>query len=181
MNLVEKVQEMVGVTPSYTTQEREKIRTQAHQKATTQWFSQVLEHHTKIEEAFAAVKSANSATTRADAQKKLGALLTGHSIAEEAIIYPFIKLEVSSMDATHAYAEQSVAKVEMVALDGIKDKMSMEYTDKLEEIRKAVLHHMVEEERDFFPALQDKVDAVKNTKITQQYKMEFERYMSTAV
>ena len=177
MSVVEKMQEMVGMTPNYTSQEREKIRSEARTHATAKWFTMVLEHHKQIEAAFAAVKQAASATERAAAQEKLATLLTGHSIAEEVIIYPFMKLETSAMDAKHAYAEQSMAKMELVALDTIANKMSQEYTDKLEEIRLAVTHHMIEEERDFFPELQKKASAAENTKITQQYEKEFSRYL----
>ena len=178
MTVVEKVQNIVGITPSYTDEDRNQIRAEARKRVTAAWFGSVLDHHAKIEEAFAAVKSANTATRRAAAQKDLAVILTGHSIAEEAIIYPFVKLGTSAMDATHAYTEQAVAKVEMVALDEINDKMSSEYMNKLEEIRGSVLHHMIEEERDFFPDLQDKLEPAKNRKITQHYQMEFDRYMS---
>lgn len=177
MHVAEKVQSMIGMTPSFTAQERETIRAEARRQATTTWFNLVLDHHALIEDSFAAVKDASSATARAAAQRELMALLTGHSIAEEAIIYPLMKLETFARQATHAYAEQSLAKVEMVALDGIADKMSEEYETKLEEIRAAVTHHMIEEERDFFPELQKKADAAKNKKITQHYVTEFDRYM----
>lgn len=177
MSVAEKVQSLVGITPSYTAQERETIRAEARRQATSTWFNLVLDHHVQIEEAFAAVKDADNATARATAQKELMTLLTGHSIAEEAIIYPFMKLETSAREATHAYAEQALAKTELVALDSIPDKMSRDYDDKLEEIRMAVTHHMIEEERDFFPELQKKADPAKNKKITQHYTMEFDRYM----
>lgn len=176
MAITEKVQSMVGVTPSHSNEDREQIRQEARTKATTQWFELVLDHHMELEALFAKVESANSASARALAQKELEILITGHSIAEEAIIYPLMKIETSSMDATHAFAEQANAKVKMVELDNIADKMSDEYNDKLEEIRKAVVHHMIEEERDFFPELQEQADASTNKKITDHYRMEFDRY-----
>lgn len=176
MTVAEKVQQLVGVTPTYTTEERESVRQEANSKATSQWFKQVLAHHVVLEKAFADVKAASTATTRKAAQEKLGLILMGHAIAEEAIVYPFMKLDTSSSDATHAYNEQVMVKIEMVKLDSIADKMSDEYDTKLEEIRTAVEHHMIEEERDFFPELQDKVDSVTNQKISEQYQMEFKRY-----
>jgi hemerythrin superfamily protein len=176
MAITEKLESMVGVTPSHSNEDREQIRQEARAKATSQWFKLVLDHHMQLEGLFAKVKSTNSAQARVLAQKELEVLITGHSIAEEAIIYPVMKLETSSMDATHAFAEQAVAKVKMVELDNIADKMSQEYNDKLEEIRKAVVHHMVEEERDFFPELQEESDATTNKKISEHYRMEFDRY-----
>jgi iron-sulfur cluster repair protein YtfE (RIC family) len=177
MAISEKVQSMVGITPSHTDEEREQIRKEATSKATTQWFKLVLEHHKNLETLFAKVKNATSLTAKTAAQKELALLLTGHSIAEEAIVYPDMKIETSSMDATHAFTEQAMAKVKMVELDNITDKMSKEYDDKLEEIRSAVTHHMIEEERDYFPELQEKANAATNKKITDHYQMEFNRYM----
>ena len=177
MSFAEKAQQIVGITPSHTNVEREAIRAEAKKNATTTWFNQILEHHMIIEQTFDAVKDAKSLAARTEAQKKLMILLTGHSIAEEAIVYPFMKLDTSSKDAIHAYAEQSLAKIELVGLDEISDKMSKAYDDKLEEIRLAVVHHMIEEERDFFPELQEKADNAENTKISKHYNMEFERYV----
>ena len=179
MSLAEKAQQIVGITPSHTNVEREAIRTEAKKNATTTWFALILEHHAEIEQTFDAVKDAKSLTARTEAQKKLMGLLTGHSIAEEAIVYPFMKLDTSAKNAVHAYAEQSLAKMELVGLDEIPDKMSKAYEEKLEEIRMAVVHHMIEEERDFFPELQEKADNAENAKISKHYKMEFERYMPT--
>jgi hemerythrin superfamily protein len=178
MSITDKAKELVGITPTYTKEQRESIRREARSKATSTWFTTILDHHVAIERAFDAVKTATNARMRAKAQMQLASLLTGHSNAEEAIIYPFMKLETSASSAKHAYNEQALAKMQMVALDEITDKMSKEYDTKLEEIRTAVLHHMVEEERDFFPELQNKASAVQNRKITQHYQMEFERYMA---
>lgn len=181
MRSIEKVQEFIGVTPSHEKAEREEVRAMARKKATSAWFRQVLDHHEMIEAAFDAVKQARSNTARLAAQKELMHLLTGHSIAEEAIIYPFMQMDTSARHATHAYAEQALAKVGMAELDAIKDKMSEEYEEKLDSICKAVLHHMIEEERDFFPELQKKADSAHNQKISQQYKAEFIRYMGDIV
>ena len=177
MSLSERAQQILGVTPSHTNVEREDVRTKAKKEATATWFTLILQHHEEIESTFDAIKDAKTLNARTAAQKKLMTLLTGHSVAEEAIVYPFMKLETSAMNATHAYAEQALAKVELVALDEIPDKMSKKYEEKLEEIRSAVVHHMIEEERDFFPELQSKVKHDEHAKITRHYKMEFERYV----
>lgn len=179
MAITEKVQSMVGITPIHSEEERERIRQEAQSKATAKWFRAILEHHQQIEVPFDDLKNGATAAARAKVQKELTALLTGHSIAEEAIIYPFMKMETSSLDATHAYAEQSFAKIKLVELDSIPDKMSKEYNNKVDEICKAVTHHMIEEERDFFPDLQDKADATVNRKMTSHYHMEFDRYSGT--
>ena len=177
MTITEKAQQWVGITPSHNNVEREKVREEAKKNAKSKWFTMVLNHHSQIEAVFDKIKDAKTLNVRSAAQKELMTLMTGHSIAEEAIVYPFMKLDTSATDAGHAYVEQSVAKMELVALDEIDDKMSKKYEEKLEEIRAAVVHHMIEEERDFFPELQDKADSKENRKISQHYQMEFDRYM----
>ena len=70
----------------------------------------ILAHHQQIEAAFAAVKSATTAATRVAAQKKLGIILTGHSNAEESVIYPALTVANEKGHAAMAYTEQAAAK-----------------------------------------------------------------------
>jgi hypothetical protein len=51
------------------------------------WLSQAIDHHEEIEAAFASVKAAASAFDRVAEQVALALLLTGHSLAEEAVLY----------------------------------------------------------------------------------------------
>ena len=68
--------------------------------------------------------------------KQLGRILTGHSIAEEAVLYPMLAQSHSS-HAAHAYQEQAMAKIEMHKLEMI-EPMSQEWLDKFEQIQSAV-------------------------------------------
>jgi hypothetical protein len=136
-----------------------------------------LDHHVKIEAAFAAVKAALDASSRLTAQKHLALLLTGHSIAEEAVIYPALVKANEQSHSTKAYTEQSAAKVQMALLEDL-DPMSQEYVDKLEHIRGAVAHHVYEEEGNWFVDLKKKLPSADQTKLTFRYKQEFSRYTS---
>ena len=69
----------------------------------------VLEHHQNIEAAFEAVKDADTAAAQRAAQKKLATLLTGHSVAEEAVLYPALADAGEKGHASTAYTEQSAA------------------------------------------------------------------------
>ena len=142
------------------------------------WLSLVLDHHEAIDAAFAAVKRAPDAFARTTAQRQLAALLTGHSIAEEAVLYPAMALNHEKGHATKAYTEQSAAKVQMSALEYL-DPMSEDYEDKFEHLRGAVLHHVYEEESDWFVDLQETLDPSVQETITARYKEEFERYTTS--
>jgi hemerythrin superfamily protein len=175
MSVLDKV--IAAVTPP----ESEKARAEARQKAVGlatpgDWLSQILDHHRKIEQLFAGVKAATTAEARRAAQKELATLLTGHSIAEEAAIYPALAADKQVGHAELAYQEQSAAKMEMGLLERL-DPMSEDYLDKLGHIEGAVAHHVYSEEGTWFAELAKDVSAADQAMITRRYKEEFERYM----
>jgi len=174
MSILDKV--VAAVTPLESDEERIEARTKARNAATEgDWLSLVLDHHGQIEAAFAAVKVAPDASRRLAAQKRLALILTGHSIAEEAVIYPALVKADEESHSTKAYTEQSAAKVQMALLEDL-DPMSQEYLDKLEHIRGAVAHHVYEEEGEWFVDLKTKMPAADQAKITFRYQQEFLRY-----
>ena len=138
----------------------------------------ILDHHQQIEAAFAAVESATTAETRVAAQKKLALVLTGHSIAEESVIYPALALANEKGHATTSYTEQSAAKMQMAALEGLSP-MSQDYLDKLRHIKGAVAHHVYEEEGNWFLDLKQNASSPDQVKLTTRYMEEFNRYMHT--
>jgi hypothetical protein len=174
MSILDKV--VAAVTPPESDEQRAEARAKARNAATDgDWLSLVLEHHRQIEAAFAAVKAATDAASRVGAQKRLALLLTGHSIAEEAVIYPALVKANEQAHSTKAYTEQSAAKVQMGLLEDL-EPMSQEYLDKLEHIRGAVAHHVYEEEGNWFVDLKRKLPPADQTKITFRYQQEFSRY-----
>ncbi len=56
--------------------------------------------------------------------------------------------------------------------------MSQEYLDKLEHIRGAVVHHMYQEESNWFLDLKKELGAADQAKLTQRYHEEFKQYVS---
>lgn len=165
-----------SVTPSESQEDRVTARAEARRLATPgDWLSAILDHHLQLEEAFAAVKTARDAALRQAAQKDLGVLLTGHAIAEEAVIYPAMAETGEKRHASHGYTEQATVKMEMAELEKL-EPMSQDYLDKLEAIRAAVAHHMYEEEGTWFPALKQ-ADGASDATLTERYKEEFDRYV----
>ena len=174
MGMLDKV--VAAVTPEASDEDRAKARQQARAASGgSGWLSQVLDHHEDVEQAFAAVKAAASANARRSAQKMLAVLLTGHSIAEEAVLYPAMALSDQKGHSGEAYTEQSAAKVQTAALEDL-DPMSSDYLDKLEHLRAAVAHHVYEEESSWFLELRQQDSAVQS-KLSRRYREEFERYM----
>lgn len=175
MSVIDKV--IAAVTPP----ESEEARAEARAKAKAavkgnDWLKMILDHHIRIEAAFAAVRSASTTSARTTAQKVLGLLLTGHAIAEESVIYPALALNSHKVHASAGYTEQSAVKIQMAALEKL-DPMSQDYLDKLGHIEGAVKHHVYEEEGNWFLDLKKDASDEDQKLLTQRYQEEFERYV----
>jgi hypothetical protein len=175
MSIINKV--VAAVTPPESDKARQEARAKAQAASTSgDWLSLVLQHHQQIEAAFGHVKAATDAATRLAAQKHLAILLTGHSIAEEGVLYPALAGADEKAHATLAYTEQAAAKLEMGLLEKLSP-MSQEYLDKLEHIRGAVAHHVYEEEGTWFIELKGKLSSTDEATLSKRYKEEFNRYV----
>jgi hemerythrin HHE cation binding domain-containing protein len=173
MSLIDKV--IGAVTPPESDEARHEARARARAAATDgSWLSALLDHHLQIEGAFDAVREATDADARLAAQKELALILSSHSSAEEAVVYPAIAQAGEKAHAVKAYTEQSAAKLQLGLLEYLAP-MSQDYLDKLEHIRGAVLHHIYEEESTWFLQLNDKLGAGENARLKLRYLEEFER------
>jgi hypothetical protein len=178
MSIIDKV--VAAVTPPESDEARREARDRARAAASPgDWLGMILDHHVQIEAAFAAVKTASTAGARVAALKKLAVVLTGHSNAEESVIYPALAGADEKAHATTAYAQQAGAKMNMGLLEDIPP-MSQDFLDKLEHIRGAVAHHVYEEESKWFLELKEKVPSSEQVKLSKRYQEEFARYVGTA-
>ena len=179
MSVLDKV--VAAITPPETEEARMDARRDAEAIARPgDWLSQVLDHHRQIEAAFGELKSTTDASARIAAQKKLGILLTAHSIAEENAIYPALAAEHQVAHAELAYQEQSAAKMELGLLERL-DPLSDDYADKLGHIEGAVKHHVYSEEGTWFLQLRQDASENEQAMITERYAEEFERYMGSGL
>ena len=175
MSIIDKA--IAAVTPPVSREKRHQARAEA--RAASQpgdWLSQILDHHEQIEAAFAATKAAGDAVERRAAQKALATLLTGHTMAEEGVIYPALAHADKQGHANTAYAEQAAAKMQLAALDYL-DPMNQDYLDKLGHLEGAVLTHVYQEESDWFLDLKKTASAADQMRATARYAEEYGRYM----
>lgn len=141
------------------------------------WLDQIVEHHIGLERAFVDVKTGKDGAHRAAALKELGVLLTGHAIAEEAVIYPAMADETQKGHAALGYDEQAMVKVEMALLEKL-NPMTQDFVDKLEQIEGAVKQHMFQEEASWFLELKDSASVADEAMLTQRYAEEYKRYVA---
>lgn len=175
MAVVEKI--VAAVTPMESQKDRSEVRAKARKLAGSgNWFSLILDHHVKLEDAFAKAKMAPDAAAGVAAQKHLGIVLMGHAIAEEAVVYPALADVGEKSHSEMGYDEQVTVKMDMAELEKLAPQ-SRPYLEKLEAIREAVAHHMYEEEGTWYPELLRKAPAADQAKITKRYEEEFDRYV----
>lgn len=175
MSILDKL--VAAVTPPESDDARREARERARSAARPgDWLSAILQHHEMIESAFADVRAATDPQQRIAAHRRLALLLTGHAIAEEAVIYPALARADEKGHSTRAYTEQSAAKAQLGLLGNLPP-MSQEYLDKLEHIRGAVLHHVYQEEGDWLLDLRQRLGDAEQELLGARYREEFERYM----
>jgi hypothetical protein len=175
MTIIDKA--IAAVTPPVSEEKRAEARAKARAAAAPgDWLSQILDHHEGIESAFAAVRAAPDVGQRRTAQKALGVLLTGHSIAEEAVIYPALAHAGDKVQAMMGYTQQVAAKMQMAALEHL-DPLSEDYLDKLGHLEGAVATHVYEEESGWFMDLKKNAPAADQAMATARYAEEYDRYI----
>jgi hypothetical protein len=175
MSFLDKV--VAAVTPPESEETRMQARARARAEAVEGgWFALVLDQHDQIEDAFAAVKLAEDAQTRRSAERRLNLLLTGHSNAEETVLYPEMADAGHKTHAGMAYEEQAMTKIQLALLEKM-DPLSQDYLDKVEHIRGAVTHHMYQEESDWFRELQSEVPGSRQAHLAQRFREEVDRYL----
>jgi hemerythrin superfamily protein len=174
MSILDRI--IAAVTPPESEEDRAEARAKAETYAArAPWLATVLDHHREIETAFAEVKTARDAESRRAGLKQLATLLTGHSMAEEGVIYPALSDVGDTGHATMAYTEQSAAKMQLGLLERM-DPMTQDFEDKLGHLEGAVRHHVYQEEGTWFPELIDSGSEADHMMIDQRYNEEFDRY-----
>ena len=174
MSLIDKVAAAVAPLAS------DETRAKAHADARAlsrgnDWLGQVLDHHEQIDALFRRARGATGTADKEAALEELGLFLTGHSIAEEAVLYPALAKADYEGKATMAYGQQATAKTEMFLLEGL-DPAGEEWTEKLEHIIAAVRQHVYQEESSWFADLVQSKD-VDQAQLTEKYADQFSRYM----
>lgn len=107
----------------------------------------ILKDHRRMEELFRRMRSVEA--DRAAALEDLAALLIAHGKAEEAEVYPALKRfrNVDDEEVEHGKEEHQEGNEALLALMEVDEVGSDEWDEKLEELVKAVAHHIDEEER----------------------------------
>lgn len=170
-----------AITPEASDEDRARARSEAEALAQEDdWLGQALDQHQQIETLFIEAKMAEGGDDRLMALRAQAQMLNAHAMAEEVVLYPALARSGEKGDATMAYEEQSMTKVEMAGLEQL-DPDSDEWAEKLETIRKAVAHHVYEEESEWFPKLHRSLGESDAEMLSMRFEEEFGRFGDAAM
>src|SRR3954454_13676445 len=121
---------------------------------------ELLEHdHREVEQMFAEFEQATDPQERRTIADKIIIELVRHSEAEEQAVYPAMKSAIDGGKemVEHEIDEHSKAEKIMKELDGL-DPNDPSFGTLMQELQKAITHHIQEEEGEAFPKFRRAVD-----------------------
>ena len=176
MSIMDKV--VATVTPPESEETRSKARAKARASAGKgDWLAMVLNHHEQVEAAFASVKAAADPASRVRTLKKLSILLTGHSVAEEAALYPALAKADEEGSCDQSVCRAIGGQIAVGPTGGSAAHESRIRWTSSRTSKAPLAHHVYEEESSWFLDLKAKTPAADQVKLTQRYQEQFARYM----
>jgi hemerythrin superfamily protein len=100
--------------------------------------------------------------------QQMAGVLTAHSRAEEAEVYPAVADASDPEEVKHAREEHAEADDLLASLKGM-DPESPEFMEKLSKLIEGVSHHIEEEESTALPALRSGVDAARLAQLAEAF------------
>ena len=165
-----------AVTPAASDEERARARQDAETLGhTEEWVGLIVQQHKQIESLLDDAGSAGDPNQRRLALKEFARILTGHSNAEEVILYPDIAEYNGKTQAAMAYEEHAMTKIQVAKLEKL-DPMTQDWTEKVEHIRGALQQHMYQEESSWLPDLVQNLPGDEKAHLSKRYVEEFNRY-----
>lgn len=156
-----------ALAPAATDEQRAEAREQLSRLADREDFARdILDQHRQIEALFARARAESGAQAQATIYE-LAVLLNGHSMAEEAVVYPLVSKHSSKAHAGMAYEEHAMTKVQLAALQRLEPR-SEEWVEKLDHIESAVQQHVYQEESSWLP------DIIRNAPIDERERLSME-------
>ncbi|MEU9007582.1 hemerythrin domain-containing protein [Streptomyces sp. NPDC048551] len=138
----------------------------------------ILEDHRTMEELFRRMRSVEA--DRAGALAKFSALLIAHGEAEESEVYGALKRfkDVDDDEVEHGTEEHAEGNGALLALLEVSEVGSDEWDERLEELVKAVTHHLDEEERTILNGAREAVPDERRAELGAAFLRERERQLA---
>lgn len=148
MSLLDRI--AATILPGASDKDRANARLQIEKLAAGETFAEdIIRQHKQIEQLFSDARSSTGESAHSTVTE-LAMFLTGHSTAEEAVIYPEFSSHSSKVHAAMAYDQHAMAKIELAKLQRLHPG-SKEWRQKLGQIESAVQQHIYQEESSWLP------------------------------
>ena len=178
MSLVDNV--IAAAPPAQPSERRIKARSKARDLGQhCEWLRLVVEQHEQIERAIEQLAAAPDGASARRTQQALARMLTSHSAAEEAVLYPAMANLRQKAHAMAAFSNQARVKVHLAALETLEPRTAA-YRAALDRLKEVVSEHVFDEECSWFPALARTDDAALQARLSARYVAEFERCLGAA-
>lgn len=167
-----------AMMPTASAEDRADARLQFEKLAAGHTFAEdVLRQHLQIEELFAEARS-QSGIAAQETVTELAMFLNGHSMAEEAVIYPEVSSHSGKAHAGMAFEEQAMTKVQLAELQKMQPG-SQDWLEKLDHIESAVQQHMYQEESSWLPDVIRNASVAERERMNVQFRDHFDRFDHT--
>ncbi len=164
-----------AVTPAASDEDRAEARRRIEELSVGEPFAEdIVRQHKQIESLFAEARNAGGAGGQA-AVRELALLLNGHSMAEEAVVYPEVSEYSGKTHAGMAFEEHAMTKVQLAKLQKLAPG-SQEWLEKLEHIEGAVQQHVYQEESSWLPDVIRNAPVEDRQRMSLEYRDYFERF-----
>lgn len=127
----------------------------------------IMQDHREVERLFDELK--NHPEKRPLLTPVLCALLTAHSRAEEAEVYPVAKEEAGETEEIAHSQEEHAQADKLLAELARTDPTSSRYDDVLGKVVEAVTHHVEEEESTVLPGMRRRLDESRRAKLGEAF------------
>ncbi|MFJ3202670.1 hemerythrin domain-containing protein [Streptomyces sp. NPDC086989] len=139
----------------------------------------ILEDHRTMEELFRRMRSVEA--DRAAALAEFSALLIAHGEAEESEVYGALKRfrDIENEEVDHGSEEHAEGNQALLKLLEVADVGSEEWDERLEELVKAVTHHLDEEERTILNGARENVPDERRAELASAFLQERKRQLAS--
>jgi hemerythrin superfamily protein len=127
----------------------------------------IMADHREVERLFSELRE--KPDERANLVPVLTALLSAHSRAEEAEVYPAARDEAGETDEVAHSQEEHLQADELLKKLGAADPATPEFEEVLGELVEAVTHHVGEEESKVLPGIRERLDERRRTELAEAF------------
>ncbi|MFI8362166.1 hemerythrin domain-containing protein [Streptomyces sp. NPDC085612] len=138
----------------------------------------ILKDHRTMEELFRRMRSVEA--DRAAALEKFSALLIAHGEAEESEVYGALKRfrDIDNEEVEHGTEEHAEGNEALLKLLEVEEVGSEEWDERLEDLVKAVNHHLDEEERTILNGARENVPDERRAELGTAFLREREKHLA---